>query len=90
MATQIDDGGPAFPVLCDYIDGKPRGMQTTNRGGWCEGLSIRDWFAGQALCGYLPDPSVSDRGGGMRLIAKAAYDMADAMIAARNARKDGD
>lgn len=50
----INNGGPAFPVLCDYVDGKPRGMQTQNRGGWHEGMSLRDYFA---VTAPAPEPS---------------------------------
>lgn len=101
MATQIDDGGPAFPVLCDYIDGKPRGMQTHNRGGWHEELSMRDYFAGQAIAGAAFQLSSAlaeensgkldiDRTAGVTVgLAGIAYLLADAMIAARNAKAEG-
>jgi len=38
--TPLNDGGPAFPVHCD----------TASSDG---GMSLRDWFAGQALAGIL-------------------------------------
>ena len=37
----IDDGGPAFPAML------PGGNYCT------PGMSLRDWFAGQALAGLL-------------------------------------
>lgn len=67
---------PAFPVTA--------GQQV-----YATGMSLRDWFAGQALAGlasnctadglstWLPDS-----------IARRAYDYADAMLAARE--KGGD
>lgn len=72
-----DDGGPAFPFRSPYYDSK--------------GLSLRDWFAGQALQATgdwntehikllairNPDLSISE------LIAQHAYDLADAMLQAR-------
>lgn len=75
MADKIEDGGPAFPSLLD------EGAK------YVEGMSLRDWFAGQALAsawnafdkGYFEsDDPAND-------IAKAAYQQADAMLKARNA-----
>lgn len=47
-----------------------------------EGMTLRDWFAGQALAGHI-----SYEGGGSTfdLDATAAYKWADAMILAREA-----
>lgn len=54
------------------------------------GMSLRDWFAGQALTGLLAEPQAEDGEPGLGLgrnyaanAAKAAYRMADAMLAAR-------
>jgi hypothetical protein len=46
----MKDGGPAFP------------LNVNNReGGWySEGMSIRDWFAGQALMGLCSRGTVSE------------------------------
>ena len=65
---------PAFPVAEVRLDGI----------GICEGspgMSLRDWFAGQALAGDVaashnqrPDPKTA---------AQFAYDCADAMLAQR-------
>lgn len=66
-----DDGGPAFPVL-DMNDS--------------EGMSLRDWLAGQALVGILAaDPefdfgTVPARDG----VSIAAYLVADSMLRARS------
>lgn len=47
------------------------------------GMSLRDWFAGQALCGIIAAPGMqpddSNRGG----CATLAYEFADAMLTAR-------
>lgn len=55
-----------------------------------EGMSLRDWFAGQALSGILACDET--RGDGVErypelcdVIAEASYGYADAMIAARKA-----
>ena len=68
MSTK-DDGGPAYPVP---------GLE------WSadfNGMSLRDWFAGQFLVTYLtdnvPPPEV---------IAGQCYAMADAMLAERAKR----
>ena len=67
---EINDGGPAFPVIAEH-----------GLGHISNGMTLRDWFAGQALVGYLaqPGPNADDSE-----IAKMAYVRADAMIAERN------
>lgn len=66
-----DDGGPAFPVL--------------QRDPWdkihvaCAGMSLRDWFAGLAILGGMTNGVPVDP----QQISRAAYRLADAMIAAR-------
>ena len=70
MSDTIKDGGPAFPnsVQPDFQ--------------WAEtGMSLRDWFAGQALAGLLAHASGEDphKAPGM------AWKLADDMIAAREA-----
>lgn len=58
---------PAFPQVLDGIRDKP-------------GMTLRDYFAGQALAGVASDPT-ADMNNPER--AKWAYRMADAMIKAR-------
>ena len=69
-----NDGGPAFPC-------------TDAKGFTSEGMSLRDYFAGQALAGILADP---ERHGFNEshaecefLVAEDAYILADAMIVLR-------
>ena len=69
MAEQIKDGGPAFPGPSFTRDGNPNGHAM--------GMSLRDWFAGQALEGRGYD------GWGAQDIAEMAYEIADAMLATR-------
>lgn len=69
-SKKIDDGGRAFP-----------GKSFTERGypnGYDMGMSLRDWFAGQALVtGYVQHDGSPDK------IAEWAFQIADAMIATR-------
>ena len=44
--NDIQDGGPAFPVADSH---HANGMVQYG----CNGMSLRDWFAGQALAGML-------------------------------------
>lgn len=69
------DGGPAFPT-----DGASRASTYTT--GHFEGMSLRDWFAGQALAGICGDgiPGSHHHTGAT---SRNAYDYADAMLKAR-------
>jgi len=67
--AELKRNPPAFPVAV------PSDFQFVH-----EGMTLRDWFAGQALAGlcadcnaYLPP----------REMARASYDLADALLAAR-------
>lgn len=67
-----DTGGPAFP--CDRIP--------MTEGVICsDGMTLRDWFAGQALIGLLSDSNIK---ASQTDFAKNAYKLADAMLEARN------
>lgn len=73
MTEQIDDGGLAFPVS--------NGLDTAY------GMSLRDWFAGQALAGLCANvewqSAASWKGKDVpAAMADGAYHYADAMIAA--------
>ena len=72
--SEPDDGGPAYP------SGKSEKTGYENTLPYYEGMTLRDWFAGQALSGML------DRAYGIKceIIAARSYEMADAMLAARN------
>jgi hypothetical protein len=64
------DGGPAFP-------GQPRDTFASNLP---PGMSLRDWFAGQALVGMLASPLITSN---RESYAQWAYLQADAMLAER-------
>lgn len=83
----IDNGGPAFSVC--FEGGQNNGDQPY----FHEGMSLRDWFAGQALAGIFSSRWYSDHVKDLHKImdvrdqyigaSKTAYAAADAMIAAR-------
>lgn len=66
--SEKEDGGPAFPQPVGRMD-QPV----------CNGMSLRDWFAGQMLTSDWPDWDDAQ-------IARACYRMADALLAERSKR----
>jgi hypothetical protein len=72
----INEGGPAYPVPAEqYVsDGVSISIQAYH------GMSLRDWFAGQALAGMMVSDSPHIE---TKQYALACYEMADAMIEAR-------
>lgn len=86
MADKINDGGPAFPMLWNAAHNSEWQVE--------DGMSLRDWFAGQALASGAVDGSMSETElarlfPGTRSVSKQevmavrAYLIADAMLAAR-------
>ena len=73
MSEPIDDGGSAFPF------GKKNFTDD-----WSHGMSLRDWFAGQALEKDI-DRWQNKDGGRNREQARFAF--ADAMLAARKEKQ---
>lgn len=58
--------------------------------GCADGMSLRDYFAGQALIGIMADPFVHNLTGEtnrFNWIPKVAYAYADAMLYQRNLKK---
>ena len=90
MSIPINDGGPAFPVQSIYSE---------DHGTNSRGMTLRDYFVGQALAGISPnieaevdklnpdgkyfDQRLSEW---YQCAAIRAYCYADAMIAAREAK----
>lgn len=76
MNEAQNDGGPAFPTA----DGNASdGEKTVEYSSTERGMSLRDWFAGQCIVGY--DPAGREAA---ETLARSAYQMADAMLAARS------
>lgn len=78
----INDGGPAFPVGTEIY-----------QGAGLSGMTLRDWFAGQALAGYLSNrvsmtaAIAESREKNIQFptyMARLSYEMAGAMIATRS------
>ena len=73
-SSTLKHGGPAFPV--PLLPG-----QSWQGIGPCDGMTLRDYFAGRAMQSYLLD---KDRDSfTFEQWAQASYEMADAMLKAR-------
>ena len=70
-----DEGGTAFPVALKVI-----GNEIATE--FQPGMSLRDYFAGNALAGMLSSGTSDECS--PQVLAQAAYLYADAMIAERN------
>lgn len=77
--SKVDDGGPAFPKLPTWRPGIDH-AEPWDYGS--DGLSIRDYFAGQALVGMMSNPMYNENT--TRNIAQVAYMTADAMLKERH------
>jgi hypothetical protein len=75
MTTET--GGPAFPSKKRI----QRAGYATQEFEPVDGMTLRDYFAAKAMQGILADPSTPE----IMDIAGAAYEMADAMLKARQA-----
>jgi hypothetical protein len=75
MNEQIDDGGPAFPDDSQH--------------NYTGGMTLRDYFAAAALTGICAHPTAIKQGmeqtgdEAPQFAADSAYEVADAMLAAR-------
>jgi len=79
MKTSSNDGGAAFTLVDGYHgDGRHRGGES--------GMTLRDYFAGQALAGFIAASTGRDVHG--QPAARMCYQMADAMLAARERKED--
>ncbi|QDP48417.1 MAG: hypothetical protein Tp118SUR00d2C21406231_33 [Prokaryotic dsDNA virus sp.] len=73
--TDIPDGGPAFPSEM-LINSTTKGSLPYS------GMSLRDYFAAQALAGFCTTMGYVDEPNWWKM-SRDAYDVADAMIEAR-------
>ena len=70
--SNIETGGPAFPQVATNSDGDL----------YQPGMTLRDYFAAKAMAGYLASPTYLHACEQLE-IAMSAYQMADAMLQAR-------
>jgi len=71
-----NDGGPAFP--------RPASPGAKHANESQAGMSLRDYFAGRAIpAAWLEETEGWEKTGHAPSIAKLAYELADAMIVAR-------
>jgi hypothetical protein len=82
MSNQVNDGGPAFPVPMFTRDADGQPMSPTEYG--LGGMTLRDWFAGQALAGMLANPA---KDYGYNGAVRDAFGFADALLKAREGTK---
>lgn len=83
-----DTGGPAFPCTNEQLT-----AGNSEHGDAAPGMTLRDWFAGQALAGFASDNTALSIKEGetveeahrrcWQMFANSAYVAADAMIAER-------
>lgn len=92
------DGGAAFPgAVPEYIDHPVHGRIHRAHVGMeaAPGMTLRDWFAGQALAGLLANADIArtaneqhpdgrDRAITQLQFARSAYSYADAMLTERS------
>lgn len=71
MNTPKDNGGQAFPGEQDRC---PNGTWNQT---WDPGMTLRDWFAGQALAGSLANGYIRST----QEHVERAWELADAMLA---------
>ncbi len=81
--SEQEDGGPAFPRPCDpcSCDGSREFPCTVAY----DGMSLRDYFASQAMVGIMASPYISVA---TAEIAKWSYYHADAMLEARKVESE--
>ena len=86
-----NDGGPAFPATLWHEVENPESAIRTVESTTFPGMSLRDWFAGQALAGELAsqNPECAYAGcEGAAEVSSWAYSVADAMLAERRKRSE--
>lgn len=94
MSTPINDGGPAFPGKGVVGQTSVGGGPWTDKIGDFPGMTLRDYFAGQALAGIMAGVctghQISKPGQTIKVdesVHDAAYAAADKMLAAREGKK---
>ena len=80
--SEKDDGGPAYPAKAEgYVSSGPHG-EAIAQYRETSGMSLRDWFAGQALAGLLAKYFLN-KPEDQKTTTQMAYQLADAMLTER-------
>ncbi len=82
LTDKTDDGGPAYPLGVATATGENPVCSANFENG--EGMTLLDWFAGQALCGLC---TRAPQGYTTDMRASDAYLIAQAMIAEKRRRE---
>ncbi len=88
--SNINDGGPAYPNMGEiFIDG-PQGRMPQSAWGMNgeKGMTLRQWYAGQALAGITMALVNGIRPDDVPLLAKDAFHIADAMLAQESKERE--
>ena len=77
----MNDGGPALPqIVSEYDDSAHKYVGNTYSVG---GMSLRDWFAGEAISAINENFEPQDDKDWAAWVARCSYAVADAMLAER-------
>lgn len=79
MRAERETGGPAFPTDNEHQNG-PNTMHF-------EGMSLRDYFAAKAMQALNAGATCHDVKTSLDYVAETAYQMADAMLKARESMR---
>lgn len=90
MTDETNDGGPAFPgetrTRVIKADGDFMTVSSEVLVAYHPGMSLRDWFAGQALAGIAANTRLVIQVERVDAISTSAYRIADAMLKAREVK----
>ena len=81
--SKTDNGGPAFPVA-DLAWLEPKNTDEAVRA--ASGMTLRDYFAAKAMQGMAGRPRHCEHGWDQADLAAQAYEIADAMLEAREVK----
>ena len=88
--SDMSNGGPAFPVPHDALIDEASGVRgyASQYGPVYEGMSLRDYFAAKAMSADIGTYGENWTGSAtsIKCITERSYKIADAMLAAREAR----
>ena len=81
MSEKIETGGPAFPA-------PDLGEHDFGQRGAYWGMTLRDYFAAKAMQGMAGSPRYCEHGWDQADLAAQAYEIADAMLEAREVKHE--